>query len=90
MRSIITLAVSGLMLASAPALAADWTQSSFNRDGEHYIVKTAVVGDRTLVRGHTADSAFYLVVRGDRVSGTVNGHNVSFRTSETNAVMASR
>lgn len=67
---------------TSPAIAKS-EKTSFTRDGVSYTYSQSKVGNSTVVRGvSTPGSSFYLVIRGNRVTGTADGVPVSFQLSD--------
>jgi hypothetical protein len=79
---MLIAATAATLLTVTPAFAAD-TPQTFARNGVTYFFTVAEKGGSQRIKGYSSDnSTFDLSIRGTRVTGTVRGRSVSFRTSE--------
>ena len=86
MSRMIKLVAAIALLGPAPALAAPDQQ--FTRDGVTYSYAVTARGADQLITGRASNSVrFRLLVRNGRVTGTVAGHPVAFRTGDVKPVV---
>jgi hypothetical protein len=76
-------------VAAAPAFAADAPVRTFVRDGVTYSYQTIEKGDRIVLQGVGNTRNLRLEVRGNQVSGVVEGDYVSFEMPEAKMAAAS-
>jgi hypothetical protein len=76
-----------LLVAVVPAFADEKpTEISFQRDGETYVYTKTAKADRVILDGRfSTGDRFKLTVRGNDVTGTVDGRYVSFSVPQTRA-----
>ena len=78
-------AAAALMTLASPALA---EEHSFKQDGVTYVYTVTPRKDFRIIQGSTSDgSEFRFTVRGERVEGDVDGHQISFRTPKADKVV---
>jgi hypothetical protein len=79
MRKLVVLSALVAATLAVPAVAKTAEKVSFTRDGVTYTYSETKVGKSTIYKGRALPgNPFYLVVRGDQVTGTANGIPVSF------------
>ena len=77
-RSLFAVAAFAAVAAASPALASDASVRTFIRDGAVYSYQTVQKDGRTVLQGVGDNRSMRLEVRGNKVSGTVDGVAVSF------------
>lgn len=79
MRKLVVLSALAAATLAVPAVAKNAEKVSFTRDGVTYTYTETKVGKSTIYKGRALPgNPFYLVVRGDQVTGTANGIPVAF------------
>lgn len=92
MTKTLLFATALIAAIATPAIASDTpVKRRFVRDGETYVYTIAKKTDRVVLTGRRfpADSAFELVIRGDRVTGTSGGVAVNFTVPDAQASITS-
>ena len=85
-KSIRILAAAAVVALAAPAAIAGTPaqQQSFVHDGQTYVYTSTEKNGHTVLdgRAYPSGSAFRLIVRGDRVSGSAGGTPVAFDVAD--------
>lgn len=89
-KTLAVLATAAAALTSTIGMAHDVDQQRFVHDGQTYVFSEKADGDRRVIEGRRlpSGSAFHLVVRNGRVTGTAGGTPVAFRVNEARGAAA--